>query len=1014
MQFCYEKVKDPGFFMENRMPAHSDHVWYRTREELAAGGTSFRHSLNGLWKFSYAINYPSAAKGFEAPDYDCSGWDDIPVPSHIQLQGYGAPQYVNQQYPWDGREEIRPGEIPEEHNPVGSYVTYFQVPEAMRGERVFLSFQGAESGLAVWLNGSYVGYGEDSFTPSEFEVTPYLSEGENKLAVQVFQFTAGSWCEDQDFFRFSGIFRDVFLYSVPRVHVYDLEVRPLLEEDLQTGLLTVNLALLEQVEGCASLCLSLDGKPVAQLQASLPLAQKLELSIPSPALWSAEAPVLYDLEISVLDGAGAMAEVFSQKVGFRRFEMKNGLMCLNGKRIVFKGVNRHEFHCDSGRVVNREVALQDVLNLKRYNVNAIRTSHYPNDSYLYELCDRYGLYLIAETNLETHGTWSQSPADDPWILPGDRLEWQPALLDRVNSQYQRDKNHASILIWSLGNESFGGPVLWEMSQLFRRLDPTRLVHYEGIRNDRRYPDTSDMESQMYTPAARIETFLQEHREKPFLCCEYAHAMGNSCGAIDRYTDLTDREPLYQGGFIWDFADQALRRKNRYGQEYLAYGGDFGDRPTDYSFSGNGIFFADHTPTPKLAAVKYYYQGITVQVGESEVTVKNKNLFTNTRAYDCIVTLARDGREIERAALATEVEPLSTQSYPLPLRRRTEPGEYTVTVSFQLKVETPWAAKGYEVAFGQSVYRVEAPAPAPSPKPLRVVHGAFNLGVKGEHFEALFSYASADVSHGGLVSYRYGGEELLQDMPRPNFWRAPVENDRGNLMMQRYGQWKLASLYPSHKYPRENGTNGAASPVVEEEDGRVNVTYTYYLPTSPKAECTVTYTVTGDGTIRMALFYQPVPGLSEPPEFGMLFRLDADCDRLEWYGLGPDETAADRTGGAKLGLYQAGVRESLTPYLVPQECGTRLGVRWAKVTDGRGRGMLFTGDGMTFSALPYTPHELEHADHPYELPPVHFTVVRAALAQMGVAGDDSWGARTHPEYLLDSTKPLEFTFTFRGI
>ena len=1021
MKFDYGKIKDPAFFAQNRVKAHSDHHYYKNHRELAEKNESFRQNLNGLWKFQYARNLAEAPAGFEAEDFDCKGWEDIRVPAHIQMESYDKPQYVNVQYPWDGHEAIEPGEIPTQFNPVASYVKYFTVPENMQGKRLFVSFQGVESGFALWCNGSYVGYSEDTFTPSEFELTSYLKEGENKLAVQVFKWTSGSWCEDQDFFRFSGIFRDVYLYSIPDTHVSDIRIKTILNDTYDRGNLEIVLEAIGN--GKVELILTRQGEEAARTEVEIKDGQStvVELTIEQPALWSAEQPNLYNLMIQVTDDQEQLQELIPQRVGFRRFAIEDGIMKLNGKRIVFKGVDRHEFSSRRGRVPNHDELLRDIVTMKRNNINAIRTSHYPNDSALYALCDEYGLYLIDECNMETHGMWDMV-GRGVWpiekALPGDRQEWKDLLLDRVNSMYQRDKNHPSIIIWSCGNESFGGSVIYEMSKLFHALDDTRLVHYEGVCNDRRYNDTSDMESRMYPSAAAVKEFLQKDRSKPYLLCEYTHAMGNSCGGMHKYTDLTDEEPLFQGGFIWDYIDQSIYHKDRYGKEVLGYGGDFDDRPCDYNFSGNGIAYGgERMPSPKMQEVKFNYQNITIQIQDDQFTVINKNLFTNTDVYDCKISLMLDGRQIADTKVDIGVEPLDQQTYQLPHWRyltpwskeelwlATDAGEYVVTVSFVLKEDTLWAQRGHEVAFGQGIYEIEAPQQRKPQSYMKVTDGTYNLGIKGEHFEVLF-----DKGGKGLVSYVYGGREMIKAIPKPNFWRAPTDNDNGNQMPFRYAQWKLASMYQLNGIPGSKEPN----PVIVQETDKVTVTYTYYLPTTPESSCEVVYTVTGDGTVHTALSYDPPKGIHDMPEFGMLFKFDADYENLTWYGYGPAETYCDRERGGKLGIHHNKVADNIAQYLVPQECGNHTHVRRASVTDNLGRGIEFSGKELSFSALPYTPHELENAMHSYELPPVYYTVVRVALQQMGVAGDDSWGARTHEEYLIDVTRPLKLEFDFKGI
>lgn len=1019
-------IKNPEIFEQNRLAAHSDHVCYKNELEKIKGKSSLRYDMNGLWKFAYAKNQSLAPCGFEAANYDCKSWDEIRVPAHIQMEGYDVPIYTNTTYPWEADEFIKPGEVPEIFNPVASYVKYFTIPENMKNKRVCISFQGVESGFALWLNGHYVGYSEDTFDPSDFELTDYIVEGENKLAVRVWKWTSSSWCEDQDFYRFSGIFRDVFLYAVPCAHVEDLSVVPTLNDTFDEGTLSVSIKA--DGDGVASVKLyELGDLSVEKYDRAKLLLEEFDIelrnkeicegscNVKNPLLWSAEKPNLYEVKIIVKDTHGNETEFISQLAGFRRFEMVDGLMKLNGKRIVFKGVNRHEFSSITGRVPNRDEVIKDVVTMKKNNINAIRTSHYPDDSMLYELCDIYGIYMIAENNLESHGTWeayNKGYVDLDFVVPKDKPQWREMMLDRANSCYQRDKNHPAILIWSCGNESFGGKTIYEMSQLFRQLDKHRLVHYEGVFSDRSYNDTSDMESQMYTPAAGIEKFLAEHPEKPFICCEYTHAMGNSCGAMHKYTELTDREPRYQGGFIWDYIDQSIYKKDRYGKWFLTYGGDFGDRPTDGDFSGNGICYGgEREASPKMQEVKFNYQNISVDFDSDYIfTVTNKNLFVNTSVFDAFAILLADGEEVYRTKLQISVPPMEQASYEVPVTLKNSmidvEKEYCIVVSFVLKENTIWEKAGYEIAFGQ--HMIKKPVSEYScDKSVELVVGNGNILVRGENFKALFSRMNL-----GMVSYVYGGVEMLPNtIPLPNFWRTPTNNDSGNMMPQRYAQWKIASMYVT---TRQNQRFADTSPRVEKNDNNIAITYTYFMPTTPQSSCEVTYRVFGDGTIETTLSYDPVKELGDMPEFGMMFKLDADYDTVKWYGLGPQETYEDRQHGGKYGVYENKVADNVAEYLVPQESGNKCRVRYAKVMDKKGRGMLFFGDELSFSALPYTPHELENAAHHFELPPVHYTVVRVAKKQMGVGGDDSWGSHTHPEYLLDASEKMEFTFCFRGI
>lgn len=1012
-KFDYAIVSDPEIFKVNVLPAHSDHICLD-----GEGKNTLVLSLDGLWKFSYADNYESSIRDFHEEGYDCSSWKDIHVPSHIQLEGYDTPAYVNYQYPWDGREEIHPGEIPARYNPTACYEKEFEIPESMKGKKICISFDGVESGFALWLNGQYVGYSEDSFTPSAFDLSAYIKEGVNRLCVMVFKWTSSSWLEDQDMYRFSGIFRDVYLYAQPEVNLYDLRIQTALNHEENSATLIADLDYQGTESNCSGMHVELLYKGDVVYQASFRQAvSRFAIRVNDVVLWSAENPALYDLKIVLNGKDGRPCETVLQKTGFRSFCLSDGLLKINGKRIVFHGVNRHEFNTDTGRVPQKEQVEEDVRIMKRNNINAVRTSHYVNARYIYEDCDRYGIYMIAENNMEAHGIFQQIAMGNrkpEEALPGDQQKWKPMMMDRINSTYQLLKNHPSILIWSLGNESYGGSVIHDMADFLHEKDLSRLVHYEGIFHDRRYPDSSDMESQMYTSAEGVEKFLKEHPEKPLILCEYSHSMGNSTGDMFTYTDLMRKEPRFQGGFIWDFVDQSLRRKNRYGEEYQAYGGDCGERPTDYDFSADGIMTSSHQPYAKMQEVKHLYQNIHAEVTRDVIRIMNDSLFTDTSAYDVVLQVFLNGKKKDEYTIHADVKPGEEKMIPVPFHAK-EKGEYVLDLSFRLKEDTPYAPKGYEIAFGQGHFR-NGVQPAGHQGNFTVIHGDYNLGVRGDHWDVLFSYLQA-----GLVSWRVGGREMIDAIPRLNFWRAPVSNDEGNQMGLRYGMWKTASLYhtamPQETKDPEIASRVTGRPQIKETENYVEIRYTYYLPVVPENICDVTYRVYGDGTIRMILDYTPRKGNPPMPEFGILMKYDADYNQVTWYGNGPQECYCDRDHGARLGIWHTSVQENMQPYVVPQETGARTHVRWAEITDHKGRGIRFQSvdpEGMTFSALPYTPDQLEEARHPYELPAVYHTVVRCALKQMGVGGDDSWGARVHDEFLLDHENPLHFEFEMKGI
>ena len=953
-------LSNPEIFQVNRLTAHSSHHYYANEEEKQS---SFIHVLDGTWKFHYANALNEVIDGFEKESYDCSTWDDIQVPSHIQMQGYGTPMYVNQIYPWSGSEELLPGEIPQ-HNPVGSYVTYFDSSILKENTKTRIVFHGAESGMALWINGAFVGYSEDSFTPSAFDISEYIHEGRNKVAVNVYRFTSSSWLEDQDFWRFSGLFRSVELQSIPYVHINDLKITQDVN-DLKHPKIIV-ASVMEASEDY-TLEYRLFDADHTLLQSKV-TNDTCVFEVDDPVLWYAEKPYLYHVEI-VVKQEDKIIECVREHVGIRKFALKDGIMYINEKRIVFHGVDRHEFSCESGRVVSYDLTKQDILNMKANNINAIRTSHYPNQTFLYDLCDEYGIYVIDETNLETHGTWSEF-FDKEHIIPNDDPKWLENVLDRAKSMYERDKNHPSILIWSCGNESYGGKDIFEMSEYFRSVDPSRLVHYEGVSLDKRYPDTTDMVSRMYTPAKEIEAYLKEHTEKPFILCEYAHAMGNSNGALYKYTDLEKKYSQYQGGFIWDYVDQAILHDGK-----LYYGGDFHERPSDYDFCGNGIMFADRTPTPKLQEVKYCYQFIDTEINAKEITITNRYLITNLNEFDTFMTLYADGKEVKKETyhLSCKANESITIENPFVVD---EKYEYSILVTFE--------KDGHEYAHEQYVYPYQREEHHVW-TPLSINEDYLNVGVSFEGGNVIFSKSK------GLVSYKVHSHEFIRMPVRPNFFRAATNNDVENGYGYRYGQWLQNSLYAKCKYIN-----------TVKEENRCIVSYEYALPSMEDHPLHMNYEVYGDGEIVVDMYLDAFENHIEMPAFGILLQTYADLDEVSYYGNGPEENYIDRKKGAVLGRYTYNVKENLTPYLYPQECGNRTDIRELCVHSKK-HALLIAGNMFECSVLPYSPFVLENAKHQWELPQAYETVLSINEKQMGIAGDNTWGARTHDEFLLTKEK-----------
>lgn len=659
-------LDDPRVFRVGQSPAHSDHAYYENRESLEAGDFTLRQCLNGEWQFCFSVNAGSRPADFYREDYDRTGWDGIPVPMHIEMAGYDKIHYINVVYPWEGKMFRRPactieGTWPGEaesgggtaavrsgvpggdgaqtagaaaweengsfsrasYNPVGSYVKVFDLEPGLRGKPVKICFEGVEQAMYLWLNGRFIGYAEDSFTPSEFDLTPYIRERGNVLAVEVHKRSTASYLEDQDFFRFFGIFRSVYLYAWPGLHVEDLWAKPRLLGDNTSGSLELELRLAAWGDAAETLSTAMpssyrvgitleDGEGRLRWSLEVPAARSIHIEpqqVGSVTPWDNHNPCLYRLLLTLLGPGGEVLELVPCEIGFRRIEIVDKVIMLNGKRLIFTGVNRHEWSAKGGRVITTEDMERDIRVFEDNNINAVRTSHYPNQIPWYGLCDRHGIYMISETNLETHGSWQKPVGDEPsWNIPGSFPAWREAVLDRARTHFETFKNHPAILMWSLGNESFAGENIAAMNAFFKERDPDRLVHYEGVVHNREYEDRiSDVESQMYTGPEGIAGYLSNAPKKPFILCEYMHDMGNSLGGMQSYMDLLDRFEMYQGGFIWDYMDQAILTEDPVtGREVLRYGGDFDDRPSDYEFSGDGILFADRTPKPALQEVRYYY------------------------------------------------------------------------------------------------------------------------------------------------------------------------------------------------------------------------------------------------------------------------------------------------------------------------------------------------------------------------------------------------------------------------
>ena len=930
-------LEDPTVFRVNRLDAHSDHITYGSPEETHS---SLRQSLDGQWLFHWSQNPASRPADFWQDGFDLSGFGTIRVPGHMETQGYDKIHYTNKLYPWDGHAELRPPQIDWDFNPVGSYVREFDLDAGLLGREVCVSFQGVEQACFVWLNGHFVGYAEDTFTPSDFDLTPWIKEKGNRLCVEVYKRCSGAWIEDQDFFRFSGIFRPVFLYANPLAE--DLWIQSTLHENLTSGDVRFRLKLTKNAKVHAKISHKEEGVLFeGDLELTVQDGYAFSQTIPFPEVrvWDYGVPELYHVLLTLV--CDEITEYVPYDFGFRRFVMGDDkIMYLNGKRLLINGVNRHEWSVTKGRaidVADMETAMETIV---ANNFNAVRTCHYPNRTEWYHMCDQKGIYLMDETNLEAHGSWQKdalpNSIEPSWNVPGSYPQWQDVVLDRAKSMFERDKNHVSILFWSCGNEAFCGTNVVAMAEYFRSVDPSRLVHYEGVYFTRgvangqptsphwkpEWERSSDMESRMYATPWEIREYLENDPPKPYISCEYMHNMGNSLGGMESYVILGDEFPMYQGGFIWDFMDQAMVYTNPNGQEVLGYGGDFGDRQADYNFSGNGIVDAYGSPKPCMQEVRYWHD-----------TPKNRKIqdAQNQRVFE--------------------------------------------------KMEDHLKSDETLLKF----IRDNSPA-------LKIVHGDGNLGVRGLGFEILFSHAQA-----GPASFRKKDVEWMWRAPRPAYWRAPTENDIGCGFPGKSAIW---SAVESHQ-------KCIGREILEESSDIFIIRYTFSADVMPDLKTDVTYSVDRLGRMDVTVHYHGGEGRPQLPLLGLRFATAKPVEETSWDGLS-GETYPDRYKGALAGRFRE--VPHIPNYLVPQECSNHMHTLWASFAMGGGKLSLQKKDNpFHFSAIPYTPHQLEQAFHAEELPAPVRTVITVCGAMRGVGGIDTWGNDVEKQYHVHSDQDIEFSF-----
>ena len=963
--------------------------------------------LSGKWKFHLSKNPDERPKDFYREDFNDGEWDGIEVPSNWEMLGYDKPIYTNIVYPFDPD----PPRVPKDYNPVGSYRKKFIAPEDWSDKEIFVHFEGVRSAFYLWVNGERVGFSKGSCTPAEFNITRFVRPGENILAVEVYKWSDGSYLEDQDMWWFAGIYRDVFVYATPKVRMRDAFAWCDFDEDYKDAWLYLNVSVKNHLdEGIKNLLLEVslidpdkntivfkESKGIESIASNEEIEVNFKEFVENPEKWSAETPKLYVLKLILKDSDGNHIETQRINFGFRKIEIKNSKILINGVPIYIKGVNRHEFDPDRGHAITVERMIQDIKLMKRYNINAVRTSHYPNQTKWYDLCDFYGLYVLDEANIESHGI-----GYDPEVTLANRPEWEKAHLDRVMRMVERDKNHPSVIIWSLGNEAGDGRNFEIASNWVKRRDATRPVHYE--RAEERYH--VDIVSVMYPPFEKLIEYAKRREDRPLIMCEYAHAMGNSVGNLKDYWDIIKKYENLRGGFIWDWVDQGIRKKDERGREFWAYGGDFGDEPNDGNFCCNGLVLPNRTPEPELEEVKKVYQYVNVEpldLEKGKFLVKNEYDFLNLNFLNLKWKLTENGRVIDEGELPElDVPPHEKIVIEIPYRKpNLKPGaEYHIEILFSLSKDTLWADKGYVVAWEQFKLPFEVPKPPTfslSKVPELEIEEQHNFFfIKGKDF-----LLKIGRNTGLIESLLFKGRELIIDEFKPNFWRVPTDNDIGNGMPERLKIWKESSCRRRLEYIHYKRIDPKT----------VRFYSKFYFPGNTKLF--LTYTIYGNGEIIVDYSLFPGKDLPEIPRIGMQTKISKDLNRMIWYGKGPHETYWDRKTGAKVGLYEGLVKDQIHMYTRPQETGNKTDVRWVFFSDGDIG--LFAGGFPTIdtSAWPFSMEDLERANHINELPERDFITVNIDYRQMGVGGDDSWGALPHPEYIL-WCKPYNYHFRMRPI
>ncbi len=1042
--------ENESVFRVNKEPPHATKMAFPTADdamEKTRMESPWCLLLNGAWKYHWSPTveeHDASAKAFFSPSFDDSEWGTIPVPSNVELQGYGTPIYRSAGYAFvmnPPRVTDEPGSdwtAYAERSPVSAYRRTFTVPDDWAGRNTFITFNGVDSAFAVYVNGQEVGYSQDSRTPAEFNITTYLKPGQNLLAVEVYRWSDGSYLEDQDMWRLSGIFRDVYLWSAGELDLRDIKIRASLDDTCSRGVLALDTfvhnygqssskymieAILMDAAGQSVVGRRINGKTMPGKDHK----GSAEVDGLQVRPWSAEHPYLYTLQVALKDESGKNLAFYAFKVGFVRSEIKAGNLLVNGKPVLIKGVDRHDHHHITGHYITEETMRSELNLMKNLNINAIRTAHYPNDPRFLELVNEYGFYVISEANVETHGFG----ADKNNRIANDGA-WRAALIDRVENMVETFKNQPCIMIWSLGNEAGTGPNFEAMADWVHERDPSRPVHYEGATRDGyRYVD---FESPMYYPIGRLDDWCRSmekkkpEQQKPLIQCEYSHAMGNSCGGMAEYWELIRKERLLQGGFIWDWRDQGIlktrpanpssaitaRDKDRFTADdgsliYFAYGGDFGDYPNDNNFCMNGVVGADLVPNPHAAEVAYQYRsilttGVNVTAGRPVVKVFNENFFVPLRKQPLNWTVLENGEPVKTGQLMIdELDPQGSVDLTVPVSgiRLDKDAEYFLNVEYPLTADCTWAPAGTIIARDQLALEWTQSRD----KPYRSESGiSSDPRISDESIVLASGNVTAEISKktGQLVSYRVGGREYLKAPLMMNFWRPPADNDRGSNMHSKCAPWRTA------------GTESAVRKLIpQQRSGTYEVTVEYDVPVGD-TEAFVTYTFHGDGALGVALRLNPDGGEPELPRVGFQCAIDPAFTEWSWYGRGPEENYSDRNTASFMGLWSADVRKAWFPYHEPQETANRTGVQRAMFSDGEHGLTILSNDGqpLEVGAYPFLQSDLEGMRHPTDIPLRDLVTVQITHRQMGVGGENSWGAWPRPAHILRPDESYEYAFVIQ--